>query len=115
MTLLCDVQRTDLAVREHIDADASMLAHMRTTIDLPDALLTRARERANAEGRTLRSLVTDALRDALDAPARPRAEEFELPTYGGNGLTPGVREQDLFTREERDLSSSWPSRTNPPR
>ncbi len=85
-----------------------MLTHMRTTIDIPDALLTRARERAHAEGRTLRSVVTEALRGALDGPSGGRVEEFELPTYGGSGLASGVREDDLFTREERDLNASWP-------
>jgi Arc/MetJ family transcription regulator len=87
-----------------------MLAHMRTTIDIPDAILTRARERAHAEGTTLRGVVTEALRSALDEPPGSRVEEFELPTYGGNGLAAGVREHDLFTREERDLTSSWPQR-----
>ena len=85
-----------------------MLTHMRTTIDIPDALLTRARERAHAEGRTLRSVVTEALRSALDGPPAGSADEFELPTYGGTGLAAGVREDDLFTREERDLNASWP-------
>ena len=89
-----------------------MLTHIRTTIDIPDALLTRARERAHAEGRTLRSVVTEALRNALEGPPRAGGEEFELPTYGGGGLTPGVREPDLFTREERDLTSSWPPRAD---
>ncbi len=87
-----------------------MLAHIRTTIDVPDALLTRARERAHAEGRTLRSVVTEALRSALDEPPSSRLEEFELPTYGGEGLAAGVREQHLFTREERELSSGWAHR-----
>lgn len=92
-----------------------MLAHMRTTIDIPDALLTRARERAHAEGRTLRSVVTEALRSALDEAPAARSGEFELPTYGGSGLASGVRAHDLFTREERDLSSSWPHSAPPAR
>jgi len=88
-----------------------MLCHIRTTVDIPDALLARARERAHAEGRTLRSVFTEALRSTLDeTPRSSRVEEFELPTYGGDGLASGVREHDLFTREERDLASSWPDR-----
>jgi Arc/MetJ family transcription regulator len=62
-----------------------MLTHIRTTIDIPDALLARARERAHAEGRTLRSVMTEALRNALDEPPAGRAKEFELPAYGGSG------------------------------
>lgn len=83
-----------------------MLKHIRTTIDIPDALLARARRRAHAEGRTLRSVVTEALSNALDARHLPR-DGLELPTYGGSGLAPDVEEQDLFAREERDLGSSW--------
>jgi len=84
-----------------------MLRHIRTTIDIPDALLARARQRAQAEGRTLRSIVSEALSDALDERPLPR-EGLDLPTYGGSGLAPEVEERDLFAREERDLGSSWP-------
>lgn len=88
-----------------------MLRHIRTTIDIPDALLARARRRAHAEGRTLRSVVAEALRNALEEGSPPR-EGLELPTHGGTGLAPDVEEQDLFAREERDLRSSW--RGGPP-
>lgn len=87
-----------------------MLMCVRTTIDIPDALLTRARERALARGSTLRAVVTDALRAALDDGEQARDRGVTVPTYGGSGLAPGVTEADLFTREERDRDLEWRSK-----
>ena len=84
-----------------------MLMCVRTTIDIPDALLSRARERALAQGTTLRAVVADALRSALEGRADTRPEGLAVPTYGGSGLTPGVEEADLFAREERDPPGPW--------
>ena len=42
-----------------------MLVCMRTSMNLPDALLEQAREHANATGRTVTSLVEEALRKLL--------------------------------------------------
>jgi Mn-dependent DtxR family transcriptional regulator len=54
---------------------------MRTTMNLPDSLLERARRKAEEEGRTVTSLVEEALRDLLSRPtARPEVEP--LPTDG---------------------------------
>lgn len=50
---------------------------MRTTLDLDDALLTKARERAAERGTTLTAIVEEALAAAL-APAPPRAKRFRL-------------------------------------
>lgn len=49
-------------------------------MNLPDALLERARERAAAEQRTVTSLVEEALRSLLDG-ERP-APPVRLPTDG---------------------------------
>lgn len=57
-----------------------MLGCMRTSMNLPDALLERARERAAAERRTVTSLVEEALRALLDR-QRPAAPA-RLPTDG---------------------------------
>lgn len=48
-----------------------MLRHMRTTMNLPDDLYRAARVRAAEEGRTVTSLLEEALRSLLD---RERAE-----------------------------------------
>lgn len=60
-----------------------MIVCMRTTMNLPDALLTEAKQRASAEGRTLTSLVEEALRARLkDLPSRISSPEA-LPTWAG--------------------------------
>lgn len=46
------------------------VAHMKTTLDIDDRLLERAKRRAAQEGTTLRAVVEDALRAQL----APRAE-----------------------------------------
>ncbi len=45
---------------------------MRTTLDLPDELLRRAKIKAVETGSTLRQLVVDALQREMSDPARPR-------------------------------------------
>jgi hypothetical protein len=51
---------------------------MKTTIDVSDVLLKRAKRRARREGRTLRALVEEGLRRVLDDPAPPSAA-YVLP------------------------------------
>jgi hypothetical protein len=64
---------------------------MRTTIRLPPDLLTAAKRHAAQTGRTLTALIEDALRLALgtEMPSPARVREA-LPTYGGDGVQPGV-------------------------
>jgi len=64
---------------------------MRTTIDLPDELLRRARQRAAEEGSTLTSLLADGLRLRLDPPVTGSQRRRRLPvsTIGG-GLQPWI-------------------------
>lgn len=60
---------------------------MRTTLDLEDGLLRRARRKAAEEGRTLTGLIEDALRALLGRPARPRRPfRLRLPTRRGTRL-----------------------------
>jgi len=75
---------------------------MRTTIDLDSTLLTAAKQRAAEEGRTLRSLVEEALRARLSRRA-PLDAPSPLPVHrpARPGTLPGV---DLFDNEGlRDL------------
>jgi len=66
-----------------------MLLHMRTTVILPDDLFRRAKAKAAREGRTLTSLVEEALTACVDAPQRPR-KRIVLPVGGSGGLQQGV-------------------------
>jgi Arc/MetJ family transcription regulator len=62
---------------------------MKTTIDIADALLTEAKQVAAAEGTTLRELVEDGLRRALEV-RRQESGGFRLrkASVRGKGLQP---------------------------
>lgn len=63
---------------------------MRTTIRLPDDLLTEAKRVAAETNRSLTRLIEDALRSALARRQAPPRERVRLPTVDGMGLRPGV-------------------------
>jgi len=61
---------------------------MKTTIELSDRLLERARSVARREGTTLRALVEEGLHLALRARApRRRRERYSVQPFQGDGLT----------------------------
>ena len=64
---------------------------MRTTLDLNDELVRRAKREAAERGTSLTSVIEDALREKLSRrkPARAGARRT-LRTYKGTGLQPGV-------------------------
>ena len=60
---------------------------MRTTLDIEDGLLRRARRQAATQGRTLTAVIEEALRALLGRPARPaRRFRLRLPTRRGTRL-----------------------------
>ncbi|HSB73951.1 MAG TPA: type II toxin-antitoxin system VapB family antitoxin [Candidatus Methylomirabilis sp.] len=64
---------------------------MRTTIDLPDDLLARAKRFAADTKRPLRAVIEDALREALGRRrTSTRSAPVKLTTFGTSGLQPGV-------------------------
>ncbi len=64
---------------------------MRTTVRLDDALLTRAKERAARERRTLTSLVEEGLTLVLERPGPERRKRVVLTvSTAGGGVRPGV-------------------------
>lgn len=66
---------------------------MRTTLDLNDALLRRAKKLAAERGTTLTALIEEALAERLTRPPRP-ARRRRLHTFRGDGLRPGVELAD---------------------
>jgi len=68
-----------------------MVTHMKTTIDIADALFESAKAMAAREGTTLRALVEEGLQAALRK-RRPRGRGFHLrdASFRGRGLQPGV-------------------------
>jgi len=68
-----------------------MVTHMKTTIDIADDLLIRAKREARREQKTLREIVEEGLRQRL---ATGGSEAFRLRRHAfkGRGLHPAVAE-----------------------
>lgn len=65
-----------------------MLLCMRTTLDIHDDLLIRAKKRAVEAHQTLTAFVEDALRSALGPSKKKKAKPFKVITYGGGKVDP---------------------------
>lgn len=80
----------------------NMGTHMKTTIEISDALLADAKRVAARDGLTLRALVENGLRQEIQARSKP-SKRFRLrdASFKGKGLHPDV--QDLSWSEIRDL------------
>jgi hypothetical protein len=68
---------------------------MRTSIDIPDALFKRLKQKAVEESTTLRQIVIDAVQDRLKTRPRPR-QKFKYKDFSvkGEGLQKGLKEGD---------------------
>jgi hypothetical protein len=63
---------------------------MKTTVEIPDALLDEARKLATRQGTSVRALIIDGLRRSLAERRRGRVFRMRRATFKGNGLQPGV-------------------------
>ena len=64
---------------------------MKTTVDIADPLLERAREIALRDGETLRSLIEKGLsKELADRSRKPKPFKLRQVTFGGDGLRPEV-------------------------
>ena len=64
---------------------------MRTTIRIDDQLLKDAKQLAARSGKSLTSIIEDALRESLSRQRNSgKREPVRLLTCGGKGLLPGV-------------------------
>jgi hypothetical protein len=71
---------------------------MKTTIDIADPLLRRAKQLAASRRTTLKAIIEEALRAALEREARARRPEpLRTHTVGGRGLQPGLSWNDWNT------------------
>jgi len=68
-----------------------MVTHMKTTVDISDSLFASARATAARERTTLRALIEEGLRIALER-RRGKAPAFQLrdASFSGDGLRDGV-------------------------
>ena len=60
------------------------VTHMKTTIELPDDLVAQVREVARDEHTTMRELMIEGLRHALERRQAAGRREFVFPTYGAD-------------------------------
>ena len=63
---------------------------MKTTVDIPDALLEEARRLAVRQKTTVRALVAEGLRRIISEQKRAGAFRLRRATFKGDGLQPGV-------------------------
>ena len=68
----------------------SMVTHMKTTIEIADALLERAKARARDRRVTLRSLIEESLAATLEKPLE--SAQIRPVTFNGNGLNPDFQD-----------------------
>jgi hypothetical protein len=78
--------------------------HERTTIRLPEDLLSRAKRKAAAEGRTLTSLIEEGLRLVVAEQRRTIKAKRILPriSKATGGPMPGIDLTDLSALQEVD-------------
>ena len=60
---------------------------MKTTIEIADPLLRKAKQRAARDGTTLRSLVEQGLENVLAEPTKTKPYKLEIIPFKGEGLT----------------------------
>lgn len=76
--------------------------HMKTTIDINDALLSRAKQLAAERQQSLKSILETALRQFLDATAEPKPPfRLRKHTFCGRGLQSHLSEGDWATVREQ--------------
>jgi hypothetical protein len=61
---------------------------MKTTVEIPNGLLSEARKIATGEGTTIRALIEEGLRAVVAARARAGTFRLRKVSFGGEGLQP---------------------------
>src|SRR5690349_4375395 len=73
----------------------------RTTVRLPQELLSRAKRKAAAEGRTLTSLIEDGLRKVV-AEGKPPKRRLPPISHRTGGVRPGIDLNDTAALQETE-------------
>jgi hypothetical protein len=63
---------------------------VRTTVSISERLLSEAKQVATTTGRTLSQVVEDALRESLARRQGTGRAPFQMRTFRGHGVLPGV-------------------------
>ena len=69
-----------------------MGTHMKTTVELSDAILEAAKRHAKARGITLRAVMEEGLRAVLDGHSTKDSFKLKDASVDGRGIRPEVRE-----------------------
>jgi hypothetical protein len=79
-----------------------MVCHTKTTLNIDEHLMTRVKQEAVRQGRTMSEFIESALRLALQTRAKP-ARLTPLPTFRGGQFRANVADRDslLDFMEER--------------
>ena len=71
-----------------------MVTHMKTTVDIGDALFEQAKRVAQVQGTTLRELIESGLRHELQARQSNSVFRLKSRSFLGGGLQPDFQEGD---------------------
>jgi hypothetical protein len=77
-----------------------MVTHMKTTIEIADDVLSKARRVAAREKKTLRQIVDEALRERLARSGSPQPFRLRKHPFNGQGRQAGITEGDWQTVRE---------------
>jgi hypothetical protein len=77
-----------------------MLLHMRTSVDIPDPLLKRAKRLARERSTTLRQLLVDGLRLVVERGEEPAPYRMQDCSHGSGGLVEGLSWSDTERIDE---------------
>jgi hypothetical protein len=77
-----------------------MLWHMRTSIDIPDPLLRRARKLARERGVSLKQLFIDGLRAVIERDSNTTPHTMRDRSFGEAGLVDGLSWSDTERMNE---------------
>ncbi len=83
-----------------------MASHMKTTVEISDALLREAKRVAARDETTVRALIEEGLRQSLNARNDKRRFRMRDVSYGRGGLRPEV--EDGSWERLRDLIYEGP-------
>ncbi len=73
------------------EQELDMVTHMKTTVDIADDLLLRAKKEAEASHTTLRSLIEEGLREVLSRRSALKRKTVTPVVFRGRGLQPEFR------------------------
>jgi hypothetical protein len=74
---------------------------MRTSVEIPDPLLRRAKKLARERGVSLKQLVIDGLRTVVEREAAPAAHRMKDHSFGQGGLVDGLSWSDTESMNEQ--------------